>query len=118
MALIVGSNGPFHIGPKLIKITNFCPEFDTIQRYTGRNRLHRQICVAVAVHYYGVCFVLAGDVPLDRVCVLDRGQADEIRQFGVKFVQHLNNPIKIEIMEIGVGRFVNRIDDTHFIASP
>ena len=115
MALIVGSNGLFHIGPKLIEIANFCPELDTVQRNTGRHRLHRQICVAVAVHNNGVCFVLAGDVPLDGVCILDRGQTDEICQFGIKLVQHLNNPIQIEVMEIGVGRFVNRIDNTHFM---
>ena len=67
----------------------------------------------MAVHYNGVCFVLAGDVPLDWVCILDCGQANKICQFGIKLVQHLNNPIQIQVMEIGVGRFVNRIDDTH-----
>ena len=118
MALIVGSNGFFDIGPKLIKIANFCPELDTIQRNTRRHRLHRQICVAVAVHDHGVRLVLAGDVPLDGVCILDRGQADKICQFGIKLVQHLNNPIQIEVMEIGVGSFVNRIDNIHFITSP
>ena len=118
MAFIVGSNGLFNIGPKLIEIADFCPELYTVQRNTGRHRLHRQIRVAVAVHYNGVCFVLAGDVPLDGVCILDRGQPDKICQFGIKLVQHLNNPIQIEVMEIGVGRFVNRIDNTHFIASP
>ena len=117
MALIVGSNGLFYIGPKLIEIADFCPELHTIKRHTGRHRLHGKIRVAVAVHYNGVCLVLVSNVPLEGVRVLDRGQADEIRQFGVKFVQHLNNPIKVEIMEIGVGCFVNRID-THFIASP
>ena len=118
VSLIIGSNGFFDIGPKLIEIANFCPELDTIQRNTGRHRLHRQICVAVAVHNNGVCFVLAGDVPLDGVRILDRGQADKICQFGIKFVQHLHNPIKIKVMEIGVGCFVDRIDNTHFIASP
>ena len=110
MALIDGSNGPFHIGPKLIEITNFCPKLCVIQRDTGGHRLYGKISVAAAVHDNGVCFVLAGDVPLNRVCVLDRGQADEIRQFGVEFVQLVHNPIQIEIMEIGVGRFVNRIN--------
>ena len=112
MPLIVGSNGLFDIGPKFIEIANFGPEFCTVQRYTGRHRLHRKIGVTVAVHNNGVCFILAGDVPLNRVCVLDRGQADEIRQFGIELVQLVHNPIKIEIMEIGVGRSVDRID-TH-----
>ena len=115
VALIVGSNGFFHIGPKLIKVADFCPKLDTIQRNTRGHRLHRQIGVAMAVYNHGVCLILAGDVPLDRVRVLDRGQADEIRQFGIKLVQHLNNPIQIEVMEIGVGRFVNRIDNIHLL---
>ena len=93
MALIVGSNGPFYIGPKLIEIAYFCPELDTIQRNAGGYRLYRQIRVAVDVHNNGVCLVLAGDVPLDWVCILDRGQADKISQFGIKLVQHLHNPI-------------------------
>ena len=118
MPFIYGSNGLFHIGPKLIKVADFCPKLDTIQRNTRGHRLHRQIRVPVAVHNHGVRLVLAGDVPLDRVRVLDRGQADKICQFGIKLVQHLNNPIQIQVMEIGVGRFVNRIDNTHFIASP
>ena len=108
--LIVGSNGFFHIGPKFIKITNFGPEIGTVQRNTGRHWLYGKIGVAVAVHYNGIRLILACDVPLDRVCILDRGQADEIRQFGVEFVQLVHNPIKIEIMEIGVGHFVNRIN--------
>ena len=112
MSLIVGSNCFFDIGPKRIEIANFGPELGTVQRNTGRHRLYRKIGVAVAVHNNGVCLVLAGDVPLDRVCILDCGQADEIRQFGVEFVQLVHNPIKIEIMEIGVGRSVDRID-TH-----
>ena len=110
--LIVGSDGFFHIGPEFVEIANFCPELGTIQRNTGGHRLHRQIRIAVTVHDDGICFVLTGDVPLDRVRVFDRGQTDEIRQFGVKLVQHFNNPIQIEIMEIGVGCSVNRID-TH-----
>ena len=110
--LIVGSNGFFHIGPKFIEIANFGPELGAIQRNTGRHRLYGKIGVTVAVHNNGICLVLAGDVPLDWVCVLNRGQADEIRQFGIKFIQHLNNPIQIEIMKIGVGRSVNRIN-TH-----
>ena len=118
VSLIVGSNGLFYIGPQLIEIANFCPELYTIQRHTRRHRLYGKIRVSVAVHYNGVCLVLAGYVPLDGVCVLDRGQADEIRQFGIELVQRLHNPIKIEVMEIGVGCFVNRIDNTHFIASP
>ena len=112
MPLIVGSNGLFDIGPKFIEIANFGPELGTIQRNTGRHRLYGKIGVAVAVHYNGICLILVCDVPLNRVCVLDRGQTDEIRQFGVEFVQLVHNPIKIEIMEIGVGRSVNRID-TH-----
>ena len=115
---INGSNGLFHIGPKLIKVADFCPKLDTIQRNTRGHRLHRQIGVAVAVHNNGVCLILVCDVPLYRVCILDRGQTDKICQFGIKLVQHLNNPIQIEVMEIGVGRFVNRINNTHFIASP
>ena len=115
MALIVGSNGPFYIGPKLIEIANFCPELDTIQRNTGRHRLHGQIRVAVAVHNHGVCLVLAGDVPLEGVRILDCGQANEIRQFGIELVQRIHNPIKIEVMEISVGCFVNRIDNTHLL---
>ena len=115
VALIVGSNGPFHIGPKLIEIANFCPELGTVQRDTGWHRSHRQISVAIAIHNNGIRFILAGNVPLDGVCILDRGQTDEIRQSGVKFVKHFNNPIKIEIMEVGVGCFVNRIDDTHLL---
>ena len=110
MPLIVGSNGLFDIGPKLVEIANFGPELGTVQRNTGRHRLYGKIGVAVAVHYNGICLILACDVPLDRVCILDCGQADEIRQFGVEFVQLVHNPIKIEIMEIGVGRFVNRIN--------
>ena len=117
VALIDGSNGPFHIGPKLIEIANFCPELGTVQRDTGRHRPHRQICVAIAVHNHGVCLILAGNVPLDGVCILDRGQTDEISQLGVKFVKHFDNPIKIEIMEVGVGCFVNRIDITHYCIS-
>ena len=93
VALINGSNGFFHIGPKLIEIANFGPELDTIQRNTGRNWLHRHICVSVAVHNHGVRLILAGDAPLDWVCILDRGQADKIRQFGIKCVQLLHNPI-------------------------
>ena len=118
VALIVWGNGFFHISPKLIEIADFCPELGTIKRDAGRHRLHGKISVAVAVYNYGVCFILVSDVPLDGVCVLDRGQADEIRQFGIELIQNINNPIKIEIMEICVGCFVNRIDDTHFIASP
>ena len=110
MPLIVGSNGFFHIGPKLVEIANFGPELGTVQRNTGRHRLHGKIGVAIAVHNNGVCLILACDVPLNRVCVLDRGQADEIRKFGIELVQLVHNPIKIEIMEIGVGRFVNRIN--------
>ena len=109
---IYGSNGFFHIGPKLIEIAYFGPELGTVQRNTGRYRLHGKIGVAVAVHHNGISFVLAGDVPLEGIRILDRGQADEIRQFGIKFIQHLNNPIQIEIMKIGVGRSVNRVD-TH-----
>ena len=115
VAFIVGSNGPFHIGPKLIEIANFCPELCTVQRNTGGHRLHGKISVAIAIHNNGVCFVLICDVPQEGVCILDRGQTDEIRQFGVKFVKHFNNPIKIKIMEVGVGCFVNRIDDTHLL---
>ena len=118
MSLVVGSNSFFHIGPKCIEIADFGPVFGAVQRYTGRHRLYRQICVAVTVHNNGVRFVLAGDVPLDGVCIFDRGQTDEIRQFCVELIQYLNNPIQIEVMEIGVGRFVNRIDNIHFIASP
>ena len=86
MPLIDGSNGLFDIGPKFIKIANFGPELSTVQRNTGRHRLHRQIGVALAIHNYGVCLVLAGNVPLNRVRVLDRGQADKICQFGIKLV--------------------------------
>ena len=118
VSLIVGSNGLFHIGPKLIEIANFCPELNTIQRNAGRHRLHRQICVAVAIHNNSVRLILAGDIPLDGVRILDRGQADEICQFGIKLVQHLNNPLQIKVMEIGVGRFVNRIDNTHLFHLP
>ena len=110
MPLIVGSNGFFHIGPKLVEIAYFGPELGTVQRNTGRHRLHGKIGVSLAVHYNGVCFILASNVPLDGVRILDCGQTDEIRQFGVEFVQLVHNPIKIEIMEIGVGRFVNRIN--------
>ena len=110
VALIVGSNGPFYIGPKFVEIAYFCPELGTVQRHTRRYRLHGKISVAAAVHNHGVCFILASNVPLDGVRILDCGQADEIRKFGVKFVQYLNNPIQIEIMEIGVGCSVNRID--------
>ena len=112
MALIVGSDGFFHIGPQLIKIANFCPKLYTIQRNTRWHRLHGKIRVAAAVHYNSVCFVLACDVPLNGVRIFDRGQTDKVCQFGIKLIQHLNNPIKIKIMEIGVGCFVNRID-TH-----
>ena len=110
MAFVDGSNGPFHIGPKLVEIADFCPELDTIKRNTGRHRLHRQICVAFAIHNYGVCFVLICNVPQYGIRVLDRCQADEIRQFGIELVQLLHNPIKVEIVEIGVGRFVNRVN--------
>ena len=110
MALIGGSNGLFDISPKRIEVANFCPELGAIQRNTGRHRLHGKIGVAGAVHNNGVCLILAGNVPLNRVCVLDRGQTDEIRQFGVEFVQLVHNPIKIEFMEIGVWCSVNRID--------
>ena len=110
VSLIVGSDGLFYIRPKFIEIANFGPELGTIQRNTGRHRLYGKIGVAVAVHNNGVCLILACDVPLNRVCVLDRGQADEIRQFGIEFVQRVHNPIKIEIMEIGVGCSVNRIN--------
>ena len=110
--LIIGSDGFFHIGPKFVEIADFCPELGTVQRHPRRYRLHGKICISVAVHDYGVCFILAGNVPLNGVRVLDCGQADEIRQFGIKLIQHLNDPIKIEVMEIGVGRFVNGID-TH-----
>ena len=112
VALIVGSEGLFYIRPKLIEIANFCPELHTIQRHTGRHRLHGKICVAMAIHYNGVCFILASNVPLDGVRILDCSQTDKVCQFGIKLIQHLNNPIKIEVMEIGVGRFVNGID-TH-----
>ena len=112
VALIGGSDGLFHIRPKLIEIANFCPELHTIQRHTGRHRLHGKICVALAIHYNGVCFILASNVPLDGVRILDCGQTDEISQFGVKFVQYLNNPVQIEIMKIGVGRSMNGIN-TH-----
>ena len=112
MSLIVGSNGFFDIGPKRIEIANFGPELCTVQRDTGWHRLYGKIGVTSAVHNNGICLVLAGDVPLNRGCVLDRGQADEIRQFGIELVQLVHNPIKIEIMEIGEGRSVNRID-TH-----
>ena len=108
--LIVWGDGFFHIGPKLIEIADFGPELGAVQRNTGRHRLYGKIGVSVAVHYNGVCFVLACDVPLDWVCILDCGQADEIRKFGIELVQLVHNPIKIEIMEIGVGRFVNRIN--------
>ena len=118
VSLIVGSYGFFDIGPKLIEIANFGPELCTIQRNPGRYRLYGKIGVAVAVHNNGICLILSCDVPLNRVRVLDRGQADKICQFGIKFVQHLHNPIKIKVMEIGVGCFVDRIDNTHFIASP
>ena len=117
VALIVGSDGLFHIGPKLVEIADFCPELHTIQRHTGRYRLHGKIGISVAVHDHGVCFILAGNVPLNGVRVLDRGQTDKICQFGVKFVQYLNNPIQIEIMEIGVGCSVNRIV-SHNCVSP
>ena len=110
--LIIGSDGFFHIGPELIEIANFCPKLRTVQRNTGRHRLHRQICVALAIHYNGVCFILASNVPLDGVRILDCSQTDKVCQFGIKLIQHLNDPIKIEVMEIGVGRFVNGID-TH-----
>ena len=112
MALIVGSNGFFHIGPEFVEIANFCPKLRPVQRNTGRHRPHRQICVSVAVHNHGVCFILASNVPLDGVRILDCSQTDKVCQFGIKLIQHLNNPIKIEVMEICVGRFVNGID-TH-----
>ena len=112
MSLIVGGDGLFHIGPKFIEITDFCPKLGTVQRHTGGDRPHGQVCVAVAVHNNGVRFILVGNVPLNGVSILNRGQTDEVCQFGVKLVQHLNNPIQIEVMEIGVGRSVNRID-TH-----
>ena len=109
VALIVGSDGLFYIRPKLIEIANFCPELHTIQRHTGRHRLHGKICVALAIHYNGVCFILASNVPLDGVRILDCSQTDKVCQFGIKLIQHLNNPIKIEVMEICVGRAVNRV---------
>ena len=112
MALIVGSNGLFYIRPKLIEIANFCPKLYTIQRHTGRHRLHGKICVALAIHYNSVCLVLAGDVPLNGVRIFDRCQTDKVCQFCIELVQHLDHPIQIEVMEIGVGRFVNGID-TH-----
>ena len=118
VSLIVGSNGLFYIRPKFVEIADFCPELGTVQRHTGGDRPHGQVCVAVAVHNNGVCLILAGYVPLDGVCVFDRCQTDKICQFGIELVQRLHNPIKIEVMEIGVGCFVNRIDNTHFIASP
>ena len=86
MALIDGGDGLFYIGPKLIKIANFSPEFGTVQRNTRGDRPHGQIRVAVAVHYDGICLVLAGNVPLDGVRILDCSQTDEICQFDVKFV--------------------------------
>ena len=110
MPLIVGSNGFFHIGPKLVEIANFGPELGTVQRNTGRHRLYGKIGVALAIHYNGVCFILASNVPLNGVRILDCSQTDKVCQFGIKLIQHLNNPIKIEVMEIGVGRFVNRIN--------
>ena len=72
VALIGGSNGLFDIGPKRIEVANFGPELGAIQRNTGRHRLHGKIGVAGAVHNNGVCLILAGNVPLNRVCVLDR----------------------------------------------
>ena len=114
--LIVGGYGLFHIGPKLIEITYFCPKLCAVQRNTGRHRLHRQIRVAVAVYYNGVCLILAGNVPLNGVCILDCGQTDEIRQFGAEFVQRLHNPIHIEIMEISIGRSMNGIDTHNYIS--
>ena len=84
--LIVGSNGLFDTGPKCIEIANFSPELGTIQRNTGRHRLYGKIGVTVAVHNNGICLILACDVPLNRVCVLDCGQTDEIRQFGIELV--------------------------------
>ena len=116
MALIVGSDGLFYIGPEFVKVANFCPVFGTIKRNTGRHRLHRQIRVAVVIHDNGVSFILAGNVPLNGVCILDCGQTDEIRQFGVEFVQRLHNPIQIEIMEISIGRSMNGIDTHNYIS--
>ena len=112
MALIVGSDGFFHIGPEFVEIANFCPKLRTVQRNTGRHRLHGKIGVTVAIHHNRVCLILADNVPLDGIRVLDCGQTDEISQFGVKFVHYLNNPVQIEIMKIGVWRSMNGID-TH-----
>ena len=112
MALVVGSDGLFYIGPEFVKVTNFCPKLGAVQRHTGGDRPHGQVCIAVAIHDNGVRFILAGNVPLNGVRILNCGQADEVCQFGIKLVQYFHNPIQIEVMEIGVGRFVNGID-TH-----
>ena len=110
MPFVYRRNRFFHIGPQLIKVPDFCPVFGAIKRNTGRHRLYGKVCVSVAIHYNRVSLILARDVPLNGVRVLDRGQTDEVRQFGIKFVQHLDNPIQIKIMQIGIWCSVNRFD--------
>ena len=102
VALVDGSNSFFHICPKLVKIADFSPILCTVQRHTGRHRLHRQIRIAVTVYDNRICFILTCNIPQKWVCVLDSGQANKVGQPGIEVVQRFNYPVKIEVMKIGV----------------